>query len=105
MATRFRTSSITFSTPTWRLAALLILDDIHIPTVQNLFRFLRRDAMFELDKVVGTTAFFTRTSAPTFDRFGDEWWQQNYNAKPLLRYTWRETIRGFLPSSMQRGAA
>ena len=91
--------------PHLETGALLILDDIHIPTVQNLFRFLRRDAMFELDQVVGTTAFFTRTSAPTFDRFGDGWWQQNYNARPLLRYTWRETIKGFLPSSMQRGAA
>src|SRR5256885_11641572 len=103
MATRFRTSSITFSTPTWRLAALLILDDIHIPTVHNLFRFLRREAMFELDEVVQTTAFFTRTSAATFDRFGDGWWLQNYNARPLLRYTWRNGIRRLLPMSMHRG--
>ncbi len=82
--------------------ALLILDDIHIPTVHGLFRFLRRDAMFELDEVVQTSAFFTRTSAPTFDPFGDGWWQQNYNARPLLRYAWRDRIRGLLPASMQR---
>jgi hypothetical protein len=82
--------------------ALLILDDIHIPTVHNLFQFLRRDAMFELDEIVKTTAFFTRTSAPTFDPFGDSWWRQNYNAKPLLRYTWRDRMRGVLPTSMQR---
>jgi len=83
--------------------ALLILDDIHIPTVHNLFQFLRRDAMFELDGTVQTTAFFTRTNAPTFDPFGDGWWQQNYNAKPLLRYAWRDRIRSLLPTSMQRG--
>ena len=83
--------------------ALLILDDIHIPTVHNLFQFLQRDAMFELDEIVQTTAFFTRTSAPTFDPFGDGWWQQNYNAKPLLRYTWSDRIKSLLPTSMRRG--
>jgi hypothetical protein len=82
--------------------ALLILDDIHIPTVHNLFQFLRRDAMFKLDQVVQTTAFFTRTDAPTFDPLGDGWWQQTHNSKPLLRYTWRDGIRNLLPASMRR---
>jgi hypothetical protein len=82
--------------------ALLIVDDIQIPTVHNLFQFLRRDAMFELDEIVQTTAFFKRTSAPTFDPFGDGWWRQNYNAKQLLRYTWRDGIKRLLPTSMQR---
>jgi hypothetical protein len=81
----------------------LIIDDIHIPTVQNLFQFLRRDAMFELVEIVQTTAFFTRTGVPTFDPFGDGWWQQNYNSKPLLRYVWKERVRGLLPTSIQRG--
>ena len=85
--------------------ALLILDDIHIPTVQNLFQFLRRDAMFDLDGVVRTTAFFTRTSAPAFDPFGDGWWDQEYNAKPLLRYTWREEAKKLLPAPVRRGVA
>ncbi len=82
--------------------ARLILDDIHIPTVHNLFRFLRRDAMFELDEVVQTTAFFERTGAPAFDPFGDGWWRQNYNARPLLRYTWREGVKSLLPPSVRR---
>lgn len=85
--------------------ALLILDDIHIPTVHNLFRFLRRDAMFELDEVVQQTAFFRRTAAPTFDPFGDGWSRQNYNARPLLRYTWKNRIESLLPASMQRTLA
>ena len=91
--------------PHLEAGALLILDDIHIPTVHNLFQFLRRDAMFELNEVVQTTAFFTRTSSTTFDRFGDGWWQQNYNAKPLLRYTWREEIKKLLPTPMLRGVS
>src|SRR6266704_589036 len=61
--------------PHLETGALLILDDIHIPTVQNLFQFLRRDAMFELEETVQTTAFFARTSAPVFDPVGDGWWQ------------------------------
>jgi hypothetical protein len=88
--------------PHLETGALLILDDIHIPTVHNLFEFLKRDAMFELDEVVQTTAFFTRTSAPTFDPLGDGWWLQNYNARPLLRYVWKERIKSILPVSMRR---
>ena len=91
--------------PLLETGALLILDDIHIPTVHNLFQFLRRDAMFDLDEVVQTTAFFTRTSAPTFDPFGDGWQGQKYNARPLLRYTWREEIKKLLPASTRRSAA
>lgn len=59
--------------------ALLIVDDIHIPTVGNLFDFLRADEMFELHEVVETTAFFRRTNAVTFSPIGDGWWTQRYN--------------------------
>ncbi len=59
--------------------ALLALDDIQIPTIHKLFDFLRQDVMFTLDEVVETTAFFTRTDAPTFFPFGDGWWEQKYN--------------------------
>ena len=59
--------------------AMLILDDINIPTVYNMFRFIEADEMFLLIEVVGETAFFKRTSAPAFDPCGDGWWLQNYN--------------------------
>jgi hypothetical protein len=93
-----------FLYPHLETGALLILDDIHIPTVHNLFEFLRRDAMFELEEVVEKTAFFTRTGAPVFDPFGDGWQDQNYNARPLLRYVWRERIRKLLPTRVSRMA-
>lgn len=63
--------------------ALLVIDDIQIPTIHNLFEFLRKDAMFVLDEVVDTTAFFTRTDAPMFCPTGDSWWEQEFNKTPL----------------------
>ncbi len=61
--------------------ALLIVDDIHIPTITNLFDFLNADEMFDLQEVVETTAFFRRTVAPTFSPLGDGWWTQRYNKR------------------------
>lgn len=61
--------------------ALLIVDDIHIPTITNLFDFLSADEMFDLQEVVETTAFFRRTGAPAFSPLGDGWWTQRYNKR------------------------
>lgn len=59
----------------------LVVDDIQIPTVANMVDVLRKDAMFSLDRVVRTTAFFRRTDAPTFPPFGDGWFEQGYNQR------------------------
>lgn len=61
--------------------ALLIVDDIHIPTVFNMFAILREDDMYRLEEVVHTTAFFVRTAAPRFDPLADGWWLQQYNKR------------------------
>jgi hypothetical protein len=61
--------------------ALLIIDDIHIPTITNLFDFVSADEMFDLQEVVEATAFFRRTDAPTFSPVGDGWWTQQYNKR------------------------
>lgn len=60
---------------------LLALDDIHIPTIRQLFDFLREDEMFSLIETVGKTAFFERTQAPAFSPVEDGWWLQRYNAR------------------------
>ena len=65
--------------PALQPGGLLIIDDVHIPTVAWLRDFLAEDRMFELVEQVGQTAFFRRTSAPTFNPLGDDWWLQNYN--------------------------
>lgn len=82
--------------------ALLILDDIQIRSIHNLFDFLRSDSMFRLDDVVRTTAFFSRTEAPTLDPLGDGWQRQHYNARTLLRYDWRSKLKRALPASAVR---
>jgi hypothetical protein len=76
--------------------ALLILDDIHIPTIGNLCDVLEADEMFTLQEVVETTAFFRRTDAPTFDPTGDGWWLQQYNKRAFEPMP-IEPVRGALP--------
>lgn len=66
--------------------ALLVIDDIQIRTIHNLYQFLCADRMFEKLGVTLTTAFFRRTNAPLFNPLGDGWWEQGYNAKTLKRY-------------------
>jgi len=61
---------------------LLVIDDIHIPSVHHLYRFLRKEAMFDLLEVRRTTAFFVRTDRPLFDPCGDGWWLQGIQPAP-----------------------
>lgn len=59
---------------------LLIVDDIHIPTIRWLHDFLIEDEMFRHVETVENTSFFRRTAHPMFNPYGDDWWLQNYNA-------------------------
>jgi len=65
--------------PHIRPGGLLIVDDIQIPSIRFMYRFLAKDDMWDLAAVIGTTAFFRRTEAPPFDPLGDGWWLQGYN--------------------------
>lgn len=65
--------------PNLDVDALLIIDDIHIPTIHNMFEFIKADEMFEFLEIVGNTAFFRRTDAEMFPPTIDGWWMQNYN--------------------------
>jgi hypothetical protein len=68
-----------FVYPQLRTGALMVIDDIHIPTIHRLYSFLAEDDMFDLVHVEQTTAFFHRTSASALDPCGDGWWLQSYN--------------------------
>jgi hypothetical protein len=67
--------------PNLKLGALLIVDDLHIPTVGRMFEVLKEDAMFEVAAIVATTAFLRRTAAPTFHPHWDCWEDQNFNKR------------------------
>jgi len=67
--------------PHLKTDGLLIIDDIHIPTISRLADFLSEDRMFEKVEFVGSTAIFRRTDAPVFDPLGDGWWLQDFNRR------------------------
>jgi hypothetical protein len=64
-----------------REGGLLIVDDIHIPTVRQLYDVLRDDKMWIHQEDVLTTAFFQRSEAPLFDPYGDGWERQQFNQR------------------------
>jgi len=82
---------------------LFILDDIGIPTIFNLFKFLRDDPMFELVDVSEMTAFFKRTGQPLFDPLDDGWWLQEYNRKRFpvhdsaIKYSTSTKLKSLVP--------
>jgi hypothetical protein len=70
-----------FFYPHLKIGALLVIDDIQIPTIGRLADFLSEDRMFERVEIIGATAVFRRTDAPALDPFGDGWWLQDYNRR------------------------
>ena len=77
--------------------SILIIDDIDIPSVHNMFKFLKSDKMFSLIEVVKTTAFFRRTDAPIFNPLADGWWLQDYNKRKLRRMVVTNYLSRILP--------
>ncbi|MEZ5403413.1 MAG: class I SAM-dependent methyltransferase [Bryobacteraceae bacterium] len=80
--------------PNLRIGGWLAVDDIQIPSVHELFRFLAEEPSWELDRVSVRTAFFRRKS----NRSGgpDDWAAQGMNRRPVLRYAWRDWARKWL---------
>jgi Methyltransferase domain len=72
--------------PKLRPGALLIIDDIHIPTIHRLHTFLAEEEMFDLVHIERTTSFFVRTGAPTFFPLGDGWEHQAFNKARFPAY-------------------
>ena len=81
----------TYLFPRIRIGGWLILDDIQIPSVYELFRFLAKDSSVTLEEVIVRTAFFRRVSAP--DLGPDGWALQGINRRTILRYSWKDRIR------------
>lgn len=61
--------------------SLLVIDDLQMPSIANMWEVLSADRMYEVVQVVDNTGFLQRTSAPTLDPFGEGWWEQAYNTR------------------------
>lgn len=72
--------------PHIRIGGILMVDDIHIPTIGRMFEILRADAMWQEVRVVGNLAILRRTAVDGVDAEEDGWWKQGYN-RPLVDRT------------------
>jgi precorrin-6B methylase 2 len=69
----------------------LVLDDIQIPSVHQLVRFLRMESAIVLEEVAVRTAFFRKIRDCDFGP--DGWQHQGMNRRTILRYSWRDRLR------------
>lgn len=83
--------------PHLRRGGWLIIDDLQIPSVHELFRFLRREPGVELEGVIARTAFFRKIEDECARNAGpDGWWLQGMNRRLVLRYSWQDRLRKVL---------
>ena len=69
--------------PLIKPGGILIIDDIHIPSIGRMADIIQEDAMWEFVELLSTTAVFRRTSAPLTPNKGDHWWTQDYNRRRI----------------------
>jgi len=70
--------------PHLETGAILIIDDVDIPTINNMYRVLRVDRMYRDLGIVGKTCFLERTSAPLLDPITGWWKMQDYNSRKRI---------------------
>lgn len=80
--------------PCLRAGGWMVLDDIQIPSVYELFAFLRQESSVVLEEVVVRTAFFRRVRVEPPSP--DGWMRQGINRRTLWRYAWRDRLRRLL---------
>jgi hypothetical protein len=73
-----------FFYPHIRTNGILIIDDVHIPTIGRMADIIAENEMWSFVGLAGiTTAIFKRTDAPVFDPYCDGWYMQTYNRRRL----------------------
>lgn len=77
--------------PHIKLGGWLVVDDIQIPSVYELFRFLRKESSWVLEEVALRTAFFRRVNV--VEAGPDGWTLQGMNRQTIFRYSWRDRLR------------
>jgi len=80
--------------PKLKTGGWLVLDDIQIPSVYELFQFLRQERGVVLEEVIVRTAFFRRVSA--VQHHPDGWPLQGMNRRTIWKYSWRDRLRRML---------
>ena len=92
MHIRFRRSSSRTFFP--GVGGWLVVDDIQIPSVYELFHFLKQEQSVVLEEVIVRAAFFRKVSAVAHGP--DGWALQRMNRHTILRYSWRDRFRRLL---------
>jgi hypothetical protein len=77
--------------PQVRVGGWVALDDIQIPSVYELVRFLRLESSMVLEEVAVRTAFFRKIRECGLGP--DGWQHQGMNRHGILRYSWRDRLR------------
>ncbi len=80
--------------PRIKLGGWLVVDDIQIPSVYELFHFLRGESSVALEEVAVRTAFFRRIKV--VESGPDGWALQGMNRHTILHYSWRDRLRHLL---------
>jgi hypothetical protein len=80
--------------PRIRIGGWLVIDEIQIPSVNELFVFLKGEPTVLLEEVVVRTAFFRRVKV--VDNGPDGWQFQSMNRRTVWRYSWRDRLRSLI---------
>ncbi len=80
--------------PQVKVGGWIVLDDIQIPSVHELFRFMKMESSVVLEEVIVRTAFFRKIQECAAGP--DEWQGQGLNARRVLRYSWRDRLRAII---------
>ncbi len=83
--------------PQVKVGGWMVLDDIQIPSVHELFRFMKMESSVVLEEVVVRTAFFRKVRE--CEAGPDDWQRQGLNARSVLRYSWRDRLRKIIRRS------
>lgn len=80
--------------PRLKAGGILIIDDVHIPSIGRMYDILREDRMYDEIGVVATTGLLRRTVTEGVPADGDHWYEQQYNYVrfPLKMDKYEQTI-------------
>jgi hypothetical protein len=71
----------------------MVVDDIHLPSVRNLFVFLKREKNWRLDTVIDKTAFFIKTGEEVLI---NDWQNQGINRFFLVYSNFKVRVKNFI---------